>query len=64
MIGGERDESRLGESLFLWLSRVLAPVLPKGLHVNPATVIARVLVDAAVTGVPGIHFRLSDSLTE
>jgi len=64
MIGGERDESRLGESLFLWLSRVLAPVLPKGIHVNPATVIARVLVDAAVTGAPGVHVRFSDSLTE
>jgi len=64
MIGGERQEFRLGESIFLWLSRVLAPVLPKGFHVNPATVIARVLVDAAVTGVPGVHFRFSDSLTE
>ena len=64
MIGGERKEFRLGESIFLWLSRVLAPVLPKGFHVNPATVIARVLVDAAVTGKPGVHFRFSDSLTE
>ena len=64
MIGGEREEVRLGESIFLWLSRVLAPVIPKGFHVNPATVIARVLVDAAVTGEPGVHFRFSDSLTE
>ena len=64
MIGGEREEFRLGESIFLWLSRVLAPVLPKGFHVNPAKVIARVLVDAAVTGKPGTHFRFSDSLTE
>jgi uncharacterized protein YbjT (DUF2867 family) len=64
MIGGEREEFRLGESIFLWLSRVLAPVLPKGSHVNPATVIARVLVDAAVTGEPGVHFRFSDSVTE
>ena len=64
MIGGEREEFRPSESIFLWLSRVLAPVLPKGFHVNPATVIARVLVDAAVTGEPGVHFRFSDSLTE
>jgi hypothetical protein len=64
MIGGEREEVRLGESIFLWLSRILAPVIPKGFHVNPATVIARVLVDAAVTGEPGVHFRFSDSLTE
>jgi uncharacterized protein YbjT (DUF2867 family) len=64
MIGGEREEFRLGEVIFLWLSRVLAPVLPKGFHVNPAKVIARVLVDAAVTGKPSVHFRFSDSLTE
>jgi uncharacterized protein YbjT (DUF2867 family) len=64
MIGGERKEFRLGESIFLWLSRVLAPVVPKGFHVNPATVIARVLVDTAVTGKPRVHFRFSDSLTD
>jgi uncharacterized protein YbjT (DUF2867 family) len=62
MIGGERDESRPGESVALTLSRVLSPVLPMRFHVNPASKIARVLVDAVLTGEPGCHFRYSDSL--
>jgi uncharacterized protein YbjT (DUF2867 family) len=62
MIGGKRDEFRLGESLALKLSHFLAPVLPKRFHVNPAPKIARALVDAVVTAEPGCHFRYSDSL--
>lgn len=62
MIGGERDESRIGEGIALTLSRVLSPVLPLRFHVNPASKIARVLVDAVLTGEPGCHFRYSDSL--
>jgi uncharacterized protein YbjT (DUF2867 family) len=62
LIGGGRDEFRLAESLALRLSHFLAPVLPKRFHVNPAAKIAQVLVDAAVTGEPGCHFRYSDSL--
>jgi uncharacterized protein YbjT (DUF2867 family) len=62
MIGGERDEFRLGESIFLMLSRVFAPVLPRRFQVNPASKIAQVLVDAILTGEPGCHLRYSDSL--
>jgi uncharacterized protein YbjT (DUF2867 family) len=62
MIGGKRDEFRLGESLALKLSHFLAPVLPKRFHVNPAPKIAQALVDAVVTAEPGCHFRYSDSL--
>ena len=62
MIGGERHEFRLAESLALKLSHFLAPVLPKRFHVNPARKIAQVLVDAVVTEEPACHFRYSDSL--
>jgi len=62
MIGGERDESRVGESIALTVSHILAPVLPKRFHVNPAAKIAEVLVDAVLIGEPGCHFRYSDSL--
>jgi hypothetical protein len=62
MIGGERDEFRLAESLVLKLSHFLAPVLPKRFHVNPAPNIAQALVDAVVAAEPGCHFRYSDSL--
>ena len=62
IIEGEREEVRLAESLVLKLSRLLAPVLPKRFHVNPAPKIAQVLVDAVLTEEPGCHFRYSDSL--
>jgi uncharacterized protein YbjT (DUF2867 family) len=62
IIGGERGEDRLAESLVLKLSHFLAPVLPKRFHVNPAPTIAQALVDAVVTEEPGCHFRYSDSL--
>ena len=62
MIDGERDEFRLGESIALTLSRVLAPVLPRQFHVNPASKIAQMLVDAILTGEPGCFTRYSDSL--
>jgi uncharacterized protein YbjT (DUF2867 family) len=64
MIEGERDEFRLAESIALKLSHILAPVLPKGFRVNPASKIAQVLVDAILMGKPGCHFRYSDSLTD
>ena len=62
MIGGARGEFRLTESIALALSRVLAPVLPRRFHVNPAPIIAQALVDAILAGEPGCHFRFSDSL--
>jgi uncharacterized protein YbjT (DUF2867 family) len=62
LIGGERDEFRLAESLALRLSHFLAPVLPKRFQVNPASKIAQALIDSIVTAEPGCHFRYSDSL--
>jgi uncharacterized protein YbjT (DUF2867 family) len=64
MIGGEREEFRLAESLVLRLSHFLAPVLPKRFRVNPAPAIAQALVDAVLTAEPGCHFRYSDSLVQ
>jgi uncharacterized protein YbjT (DUF2867 family) len=62
MIGGERGEFRLAESIALRLSHFLEPVLPKRFYVNPAPTIAQALVDAVVSGELGCHFRYSDSL--
>jgi uncharacterized protein YbjT (DUF2867 family) len=62
IIEGKRDEVRPAESLVLKLSHFLAPILPKRFHVNPASKIAQVLIDAVVTEAPGCHFRYSDSL--
>jgi uncharacterized protein YbjT (DUF2867 family) len=63
IIEGERGESRLGESTVLKLAEVLAPILPRGLRANPASTIARVLIDAVVASKPGVHFVFSQDLT-
>jgi uncharacterized protein YbjT (DUF2867 family) len=63
IIGGKRDESRFAEGVALTLSRILAPVLPKKFHVNPATKIADVLLDSVIGAVPGCHYRYAESLT-
>jgi uncharacterized protein YbjT (DUF2867 family) len=62
IIEGERDEVRLGERFVLKLSHFLSPILAKRFHLNSASKIAQVLVDAVVTEEPGCHFRYSDSL--
>jgi uncharacterized protein YbjT (DUF2867 family) len=62
LIGGERDESRTAEHVGLTLARLLAPVLPKRFHVDPAPAIAQALIDAIVAGAPGCEIRSSDSL--
>jgi hypothetical protein len=40
IIAGERSETRIAEGAVLAISRLLAPILPKKFHVNPAPVIA------------------------
>ena len=63
IIGGKRYESRFAEGLALTLSRILAPVLPKKFHVNPAAKIAGVLLDSVIAAIPGCHYRYAESLT-
>jgi uncharacterized protein YbjT (DUF2867 family) len=62
IIGGKREESRFAEGVALGLSRILAPVLPRKFHVNPAPKIARVLVDSIVVAESGCHYRYAESL--
>jgi uncharacterized protein YbjT (DUF2867 family) len=62
IIGGERNESRVTEGIALGLSRLLAPILPKKFHVNPAAKIAGVLVDSVTASVPGCHYRYAETL--
>ena len=62
IIGGKREDSRFAEGVALALSRILAPVLPKKLHVNPAAKIAGALVDSIVAAEPGCHYRYAESL--
>jgi hypothetical protein len=62
IIGGTREEYRFAEGVALGLSRMLAPILPKKFHVNPAPKVAAVLVDSIITAEPGCHYRYAESL--
>jgi uncharacterized protein YbjT (DUF2867 family) len=62
IIGGQRDELRLGEGVALCLSRVLGPILPKRFRISEAPNVAGALIDSVIAGLPGCHFRLAESL--
>lgn len=59
MIGGEREEFRLAERIVLPIARLLHPLLPKGLRVNPPANIAEVLVSSVVEERVGVHMVTS-----
>ena len=62
LIGGERDEARMGEALALGVLRVLGPVLPARWRINPAPRIAHALLEAAMRATPGVHVVTSERL--
>ncbi|MCB8883650.1 NAD(P)H-binding protein [Acidisoma cellulosilytica] len=62
IIGGERNEARAIETAVLTLARLLAPILPKKFHVNPADVIAAALLDAVVVPKLGCHWIYADEM--
>jgi uncharacterized protein YbjT (DUF2867 family) len=55
LIAGKRNESRAAEGAALMFLRILAPILPKMLHVNPAEVIASSLLEAVSVARVGCH---------
>lgn len=55
LIGGQRDEHRLAESLGIWGLTLLAPLLPPRWRVNPAQRIGTVLLECAIGAAPGVH---------
>ena len=52
LIDGERDEPRFRESIALRLMSMLAPILPKKFHVNPASTIAAACLNAVMKAQP------------
>jgi uncharacterized protein YbjT (DUF2867 family) len=62
LIGGEREEPRFMEGMALRLMGILAPILPKRFHVNPAPAIAAASLSAVTRAEPGVHFRYPESL--
>lgn len=63
LIGGRRDEFRAGERAAVLALTLFGPLLPRGWRLNPATRIARALLDAALNPAPGSHVIASDRLT-
>lgn len=62
LIGGNRDEFRLGERALLFALRIAGALLPPKWRVNPAPHIARALLDAALDARPGVHVIASERL--
>ncbi|EJM62087.1 NAD(P)H-binding protein [Pseudomonas sp. GM48] len=62
VIGGQREEVRLGERILVLLLKMAAPLLPKRWRLNPPANIAQALLEAAINPVPGVHVVTSDRL--
>ncbi|WP_394000083.1 NAD(P)H-binding protein [Luteimonas sp. WGS1318] len=62
LIGGDRDERRLGETLATHVLRTLHPLLPTKWRINPAERIADALLAAALDAPAGVHVIGSDAL--
>ena len=54
-IEGERSDRRPFQRLTAEILRRLRPILPRQYRLSPAPVIARLLIDGAVAGLPGRH---------
>lgn len=63
LIGGQRDEVRLGERAASVGLNLLAPLLPRRWRINPAERIAQALLESAIDAVPGRHVVGSERLT-
>ena len=55
LIDAQRSESRPGERVGLWVSRVLGPLIPRRYRPVAASAIARALLQAALDAEPGQH---------
>jgi uncharacterized protein YbjT (DUF2867 family) len=62
LIGGERNEARSAEGAALALARLLAPILPKKFHVNPADVIAAALLNAVIVAKTGCRWISAEEM--
>jgi uncharacterized protein YbjT (DUF2867 family) len=63
LIGGSREEFRLGERIMMSVLGALGPLLPRAWRINPAENIARALIEAAIRAEPGVHVVASEALS-
>ncbi|HLT21805.1 MAG TPA: NAD(P)H-binding protein [Bacteriovoracaceae bacterium] len=64
MIGGKREEFRLGEEVGKLVLGLLSPLLPKSLRINHPRNIAKELVEAALISKPGINIISSEKMSD
>jgi uncharacterized protein YbjT (DUF2867 family) len=62
LIGGQRNEPRHVEAAALCVARLLAPILPKKFHVNPAEVIAAALLNAVIVAKTGSRWICAEEM--
>ena len=62
LIGGERSEFRLGESVGVAVLSLFGPILPRRLRINPAPKIAGALLESAIQGSGGVRVVSSEQL--
>jgi uncharacterized protein YbjT (DUF2867 family) len=62
LIGGERQEARLGEQIGVTMSQWLRPLLPARYRVVPAERIAFHLLQAALAAEPGVRVVMSEDI--
>jgi len=62
LIGGAREEFRLGEKILVPILAALGPVLPRAWRINPAGHIARAMFDAAMHPQAGEQIITSDRM--
>lgn len=62
LIGGERQEARLGEQIGVTVSQWLSPLLPARYRVVPAERIAHHLLQAALGAKPGVQVVMSEDI--
>jgi uncharacterized protein YbjT (DUF2867 family) len=63
VLGGERGEFRLGERMASAVLGALGPLLPHRYRISPADVVARTLLEAALTAPPGERIVEADQLS-
>ncbi|RXT51249.1 NAD-dependent dehydratase [Bosea sp. Tri-44] len=62
LIGGDRQEFRVGERLATVVLHLIGPALPRRWRINPAGRIAAAMLEAALAESPGIHVVASAEL--
>jgi uncharacterized protein YbjT (DUF2867 family) len=62
LIGGKRDESRPAERLAMLLMTTFRPIVPRRFRMVPAENIARALLEAALSAIPGRHMIESEEI--